>query len=62
MKLCIDHVLVDQCLIQVNSWAGSVFSTTVRNPATFKKELLAPRETLIKAGWYIIQLCLRSSS
>ena len=37
-------------MIQTNRWAGSVFPTPVGGPATFKEELLAPRETLIKAG------------
>ena len=35
-----------------------MFSTTVGAPATFKEELLVPRETLIKAVWSNILLCL----
>ena len=58
MKLCVDKILADHCVIQTNSWVEAVFQTIVRSPATFKKELLAPRETLITAGWCNILLCL----
>ena len=37
-------------MIQTNSWFGSVFRTTVGSPATLMEELLALRETLIKAN------------
>ena len=45
-------------MIQTNSWDEAVFWTIVRSPATFKEEHSAPRETLIKAGWCNIPLCL----
>ena len=37
--LCIDKILVDDRVIQTNSWAETVFRTMVRGPATFKEEL-----------------------
>ena len=58
MKLCIDNILEDHCVVQTNSWAEAVFQTTVKSPATFKENLSALRETLIKAGWCNITLCL----
>ena len=53
---------MDHCVIQTNSWAEAVFQTTVRHPATFKGELSAPWEILIKAGWCNILLCLVGSA
>ena len=38
------------CAIQTNTWAGSVFRTSVGGLATFKEKLLAPKEALIKAA------------
>ena len=58
IQSCVDMILVDHCVIQTNIWAEAVCGTTVRNPATFKEELSAPRETLITAGWCNILLCL----
>ena len=45
-----NHRLVHRCLILAASLARSVFHTTAGSPATFKKELPACREALIKAG------------
>ena len=42
---------MDHRVIQTSSWADAVFRTKVRSPATFKEEMPAPKETLIKAGW-----------
>ena len=50
IKLCIDNIFVDHLVIQTNSGAEAVFRTMVGSPATFKEELSAPREALIKAG------------
>ena len=41
---------MDHHVIQTNSGAEAVFWTMVWNPVTFKEELSALRETLIKAG------------
>ena len=62
MKLCVDKILADHCVIQTNSWAEAVFRTMVRSPATFKEQLSAPRETLITVGWCNIPLCLVGST
>ena len=40
----------EHCVIQTNRWAGSVFRTSMGGHATFKEELQAPIEALIKAG------------
>ena len=61
MKLCVDKILADHCLIQTNSWDKAVFQTTLRSPATFKEELSAPRDNLMTAGWCNISLCLVGS-
>ena len=53
---------MNHCVIQTKSWTESVFWTTVRSPATIKEKLLAPKETLIKAGWCNISLYLVGSA
>ena len=53
------QVLAKHCVIQTNRGAGSVFQTTGGGPATFKDDLTAPRDTLIKAAACCsILLCL----
>ena len=57
LKLCIDKILVDHCVIQTNSRAEAVWiRTMVWSPATFKEELSALTETFIKAAWCNISL------
>ena len=41
-------------MIQTNSRNGAVFPTA-RSPVTLKEELPAPKETLIKAGWFLVR-------
>ena len=40
----------EHCVIQTNKSGRSVFQTSVGGPVTFREELPAPREALIKAG------------
>ena len=49
-------------MIQRSSWAEAGFRITVRSPATLKEELSTPSETLIKADWCNIPLCLMGSA
>ena len=41
-------MFVEHCVIQTNRWADCVFRTTLESPETFKQDMSAPSENLIK--------------
>ena len=43
-----NYMFVEHCVIQTNRWADCVFRTTLESPETFKEDLSAPSENLIK--------------
>ena len=48
------HIYAEHCLIQKNRGATPMFRTTVGSLVILKEELPAPRETVVKAGWWVM--------